>query len=191
MGVSINKGGLVNIFATHPDPEKCAKYLDDTRVIKMTLETAQILSTAYIMRINPSLCENRFLLQEKRSFAKDKNIYIPTHHNHPVVIWTYSSWANYEWLCEYLNNLFKEYSKLSGKVHKTEKDGLLTTLKSFIPSHSEKMTDFANCARNLDKGVDLSHIKDVHLAYRMYLKERWSKDNRPPTWKNRELICDE
>lgn len=177
----------MNIFATHPEPENCAKFLDDTRVIKMTLETAQILSTAYVMRVNPSLCNNRSLLQEKRKFSKEKGIYIPTHHKHPVVIWTYTSWANYEWLCNYLSKLFKEYTKLSGKIHKTEKENLLEKFYSFIPSHTEKMTNFVNCAKNLDKGVDLSHIKDVHLAYRLYLKERWSRDIKPPTWKNREF----
>lgn len=36
----------MNIFVVDEDPAICAEYLDDKRVVKMVLETAQMLSTA-------------------------------------------------------------------------------------------------------------------------------------------------
>lgn len=35
----------MNIFATSSNPRDCAQSLDDKRLVKMTLETTQILST--------------------------------------------------------------------------------------------------------------------------------------------------
>jgi hypothetical protein len=35
----------MNIFYLHPNPEVCAKHHCDKHVVKMTLETAQLLST--------------------------------------------------------------------------------------------------------------------------------------------------
>ncbi|AXN53721.1 hypothetical protein SPS_10 [Sphingomonas phage Scott] len=37
----------MNIFMTSPDPKACALVMDDRRLIKMVLETAQLLSTAF------------------------------------------------------------------------------------------------------------------------------------------------
>ena len=37
----------MNIFHLHKDPKICAKYHCDKHVVKMILETAQMLSTAY------------------------------------------------------------------------------------------------------------------------------------------------
>ena len=69
----------MNIFVTHLDPVKCAQNLDDKRVIKMILESAQMLSTS----INVS---------------GGKGPYKTTHVNHPCSVWVRSSNANYYWL---------------------------------------------------------------------------------------------
>jgi hypothetical protein len=36
----------MNIHVTSPNPELCARYLDNARLIKMALETAQLMCTA-------------------------------------------------------------------------------------------------------------------------------------------------
>lgn len=45
----------MNIFATDVSPVACAKALDDKRVVKMVLETAQMLSTAMHMHNAPRI----------------------------------------------------------------------------------------------------------------------------------------
>ena len=49
----------MQVFAIDKDPIVCATALDDTRVNKMSIEAAQILSTAAILNGNyhPKLCK--------------------------------------------------------------------------------------------------------------------------------------
>ena len=66
----------MNIFATNSDPALAAKFLDDKRVVKMCLESAQLLCTAVI---------------ECGGEAPYKSI----HKNHPCSIWVRKSRSNY------------------------------------------------------------------------------------------------
>jgi hypothetical protein len=47
----------------------------------------------------------------------------------------------------------------------------------------EGLTEFVNCARNQERGVDYSHVEDVHKAYRLYMNDRWKERNITLTWK--------
>lgn len=179
----------MNIFATYPCPKQSAQYLDNKRVIKMILESSQMLSTALkthapmlyrkkptqrLTKANKPLCEHIF---------NDCLVSGPTHANHPANVWVRSSRSNYMWLIEHMSALCVEYTKRSGgKHHKCEQ-----YIQSYrdnahiIPSGG--LTKFANCARNRDKGVDYTHIDDVHKAYQLYLADRWKTDVRKPVWK--------
>ena len=42
----------MNIFHLHEDPKICAEYHCDKHVVKMILETAQMLSTAYRKKLD-------------------------------------------------------------------------------------------------------------------------------------------
>jgi acyl carrier protein phosphodiesterase len=73
-----------------------------------------------------------------------------------------------------------------------QKDGLhksanlLTDFQKYADSGyfpSEDLTPFANCARNLERGVDYSEHPDVHEAYRMYMNDRWKENNITLTWR--------
>ena len=66
----------MNIFASHPDALKCAQYLDDKRVVKMVLETAQMLSTA---------------IQLDSDYDYKDLVYKPTYANHPCNVWVRQS----------------------------------------------------------------------------------------------------
>ena len=79
----------MNIFRLHDDPKIAAQMHCDKHVVKMILETAQMLSTAY-----------RVLSSEK--LADDVGMYKMAHKNHPSTIWTRPSTENYMWL----NRLF-------------------------------------------------------------------------------------
>ena len=104
----------MNIFYLSNDPETCARLHCDKHVVKMILETAQLLSNAHHMLdgdqvINP--------------------IYKLTHKNHPSAIWTRASVSHYNWLWMLLAELCKEYTYRYGKVHKVQREGLLEILK--------------------------------------------------------------
>lgn len=84
----------MNIFVLDTDPVKAAQMHLDKHVVKMPLETAQILST---------ICGGP---------------YRPTHRHHPCTIWAQQSKRNYRWLVHLGLALCKEYSIRYGKVHK-------------------------------------------------------------------------
>lgn len=152
----------MNIFVTSSDPKACAYVLDDLRVNKMVLETAQLLSGAV------------------RYFNADaSNLYKPTHMGHPCAVWTRIARDNFLWLIEhgrYLNDVFK---LVSGRDHACLNIiNLSATYSSDIVEGS--MTRFKNC-------TNYKHITDVHEAYRLQMIDKWNEDLRPPTWRNRNV----
>jgi hypothetical protein len=95
----------MNIFFLHKDPKICAQYHLDKHVVKMILETAQMLYSAH------------WVLKSKLP----SDAYKKTHVNHPCSVWTRASEDNYKWLCNLGVELCKEYTFRYGKIHKTQK----------------------------------------------------------------------
>lgn len=91
----------MNIFVLDNDQSKCAKYHCNKHVVKMILESAQLLCSAHWMTGNEAP-------------------YRKTHVNHPCAVWTRESADNYLWLCKLGKELCSEYSHRYGKRHKTE-----------------------------------------------------------------------
>lgn len=92
----------MNIFILDTDPKICASYHCDKHVVKMIVETAQILSTA--LHLN----------------GLENPPYKPTHKNHPCVQWAASSSSNFNWLLQLGFWLSTEYITRYGKTHKSE-----------------------------------------------------------------------
>lgn len=153
---------LMNIFVTSKCPIESARNLDDKRVIKMCLETAQMLCTA---------------LQHHGIDAP----YKPTHVNHPCNVWARQNNANWRWLFDHGIALCDEYTERYGRRHKCQ-DILESIEKLGAQLPDGAMTDFANCARNKSVGVDYTNTDNVYIAYQMYLNDRWESDKRTPTW---------
>lgn len=154
----------MNIFVTSQCPIESAKFLDDVRVIKMTLESAQLLSSAL------RLC----------GYTGD-DVYKISHKNHPSNLWARATQGNYKWLLEHFKALCDEYTRRTGKTHASSK--LLPIFEAnvgLIPV-GERMP-FSNNARNLMKGVDFTHETDTIKAYQLYLSVRWESDKREPKW---------
>lgn len=153
----------MNIFVTHSCPIESAKFLDDKRVVKMCLETAQMLCAA---------------LNEQGVITPYKT----THRNHPCNVWARASLSNWQWLLAHGIALCDEYTARYGKVHKCRAvlDEIAELAAGVLPNTG--LTPFANCARNKEQGVDYTMCKDVHMAYQQYLNDRWDLDKREPTW---------
>ena len=154
----------MNIFTTSPCPIESAKFLDNKRVIKMCLESAQLLSSAIRLR-----------------GYSGSDVYKITHKNHPSNVWCRTTQGNYKWLLAHFKALCDEYTARTGKTHASSK--LLPTLESntyLIPEGEQ--TPFSNNARNLTKGVDFTKETNVHTAYQLYLGQRWENDIIEPVW---------
>ena len=97
----------MNIFYLDDDPKIAASFHCDKHVVKMILESAQMLSTAH-----------RVL--DGDEIANSKYLYKAVSKNHPCTIWTRRNHENYEWLWKLYDNLMKEYTRRYGKHHASE-----------------------------------------------------------------------
>lgn len=155
----------MNIFCTSKCPVKSARYLDDKRVVKMCTETGQILSTALH-------CKGVTDLPIK-----------PTHESMDVVKWVRVSRQNYKWLLRHFVALLHEKRKRypNNKPHKYEQH--IPLFRKHVCSLPKFMlTPFDNYTVNKSLGLDYRHITDPHIAYQLYLNDRWDTDKRDPTW---------
>lgn len=144
----------MNIFVLDTDPKLAALYHNDRHVVKMILETTQLLSTAHHMLDGAELAV--------------KNIGMaplwPTHVNHPCAKWARENSANYLWLYSLGVALLDEYTLRYGKMHSYE---LLLRLKlKTLPRNIErvdaKMTPWPQCM------PDRFRHRDTVTAYRQY-----------------------
>lgn len=138
----------MQLFIVSPDPYDCAEYLDDKRVIKIILESAQMISTA----IGKGY---------KACFL-----------NHPCNVWIREDPVHLSWVCKYFLALVFVYKERYGKWHKSFLE-LGDVFRKNVKIYDETPKYFANVTQHKD-------VKDVFLAYRMELRDKWTKDKRPP-----------
>ena len=92
----------MNIFYFNKDPVIAAKSQPDKMLVKMPLETAQMLSTAY-----------------QKHCGDDDNLYKSAYPKHPMTIWVGESVENFNYAHLLGKELGKQYTKRYGKIHKS------------------------------------------------------------------------
>ena len=158
----------MNIFYLDRDPKIAAQMMCDKHVVKMILESAQMLSTAH-----------RVLDGDYRADRGD--FYKMAHKNHPSTIWVRASSENYRWLWKHFDALLKEYTHRYGKHHATERLRNILYMPPLNIVHGVPLTDPPQCMPELCKG------EDTVLAYQNYYIieksgfARWTK-REIPTW---------
>ena len=138
----------MNIFYLDKDPIIAAQMSCDKHVVKMILESAQMLSTTH-----------RVL--DGDEYADKVGLYKLAHKNHPSTIWVRSSSKHYKWLYDHMIALMEEYTYRYGKHHATER--LIEPLRIepwLIPNNG--FVDPPQCMPEILKG------KDTVLAYQTY-----------------------
>jgi len=153
----------VNIFVLHKHPRIAARMQCDQHVVKMTLESAQMLSTV----INE---------------LGGEGPYKSTHVNHPCSVWARQSLGNFLWLYDHGLSLAREYTRRYKKVHKSQVaiEACLVALDT-VPLYDLARTPHPLCM------PDEYKCDDVIEAYRaFYIGEKagfaqWNK-HRPPFW---------
>lgn len=153
----------MNIFVTDYDPIKAAQSLPDKLIVKMPLETAQIMSTVF------------------RKMFPDKdagNLYRKTHENHPVVKWAES---NMYWTYLHGKALCEEYTNRYGKVHACS--AIIDEAWNKLSPHVElsQPQKFVQCMPEKYRG------SDTVSAYRSYMINekqyaRWNHSQKPDWW---------
>lgn len=91
----------MNIFYLNTCPDKSARLMYNKHVVKMILESAQLLCTAH------------------RELGNDNVPYVSTHRNHPSAIWTRSDAHHYQWVYLHMLALGEEYKRRYNREHLT------------------------------------------------------------------------
>ena len=99
----------MNIFYLNRDPIKAAQVQYNKHVVKMILESAQMLCTEHHHYTE--------LLAQDDSYIPYKK----AHYNHPSTIWCRENSEQYLWLYDHMIALGNEYTKRNKKIHLTIK----------------------------------------------------------------------
>ena len=150
----------MNIFVLSTAPSTAARMMCDKHVVKMVLETAQILSTVKIL------------------LGEEGAPYKPTHVNHPCVQWAKQK-ENRCWLTCHFDSLLHEYKERYNKEHKCAE------IKNDVCFYEARFwpISFVQCMPEQYKVPN-----DPVAAYRAYyLGEKarfakWKLGNVPPWW---------
>lgn len=158
----------------------------DKHVVKMILESAQLLSTAHRLLDGTQIegtsktgrKAKRWILHDGRQDV----LYQATHINHPSAVWCRQSVENYSWLVEHFYALMAEYTHRYTKKHACNGD-LSYMLQS--PPHKLKDYDWTTMPSAM---ADEYKISDDPLTnYRNYYKigkatmHKWT-NRQPPEW---------
>lgn len=184
----------MNIFILSEDPRECAQMHCDKHVVKMIVESAQMLSTVH--RMLDGALTKKLSKSGKRMIQHwmhpdldlENSLYKAVHMNHPCTVWSRMCSANYQWHFELFYWLCKEYTYRYGKVHKTEQllhDVLINYPKN-IPPSSEK-TPFKLAMGAAPECADINNPVE---SYRKFYKTKqarfkmdWTKRNMPEWFK--------
>lgn len=160
----------MNIFSTSKCPVNSALSLDDTRCVKMIIESAALLANA----ISFYGGKDSDLPIAKTSGKAFKT---KAWQNHPSCLWVKQSQSNYMWLYDHMMALISELEYRKGTKHSMNNNAqiILDGVK-FIPPGP--LTPFANC-------TPYKSISDSIEAYRLCMVYKWEHDGKLPKWTNR------
>lgn len=167
----------MNIFVLSSDPKEAARSLHDIHLVKMILETCQLMCSAKRFLdgdrkivMTQKVDENgKHRVRKREEYilkdaAEDMLIYKAAWINHPCSIWLRQSDKNWDWLHTYLSEITDEYTKRYGKIHTVVQSGLVSMLikRPINIPVTETITPFAQAMPDMYKDVDA--VK----AYRNY-----------------------
>lgn len=155
----------MNIFYIDKDPSVAAKAMADKHIVKMIVETAQILSTAHrVLDGKPYThisAKGRKIKRYDHPLYNDR-LYQSAYVNHPCNVWVRESFHNYNWLYNHFAALCDEYFIRFNRIHKAEKDLYIIL---FYTPHNIPMVPLTPPAQAMP---DHYRSNDAIDAYRKY-----------------------
>ena len=161
----------MNIFVLDESPILSAQMQCDKHIVKMPLETAQMLCSVW-----------------HRHGLGDTVPYKEAHRNHPCTLWAGDDGANYDWLWQHGMELCFEYTRRYNKIHKCQQvimDLTIDTCKFEFPNMSVDWWDITPHPQCMP---DEYKCDDPVRAYRQYYVNdkkdiaKWEKSRPMPDW---------
>jgi hypothetical protein len=177
----------MNLFILDKDPVKAAQLQCDKHVVKMLLESGQMLSTAHRMldgnvELRPSKSGKREVKYWVHPDSKlEQVLYRVAHQAHPCTVWTMQSNNNYTWHYIHFVALCNEYKYRYGKTHLTDTKlrEVLETLPRNIPVGHFTPQPLAM------KSNPECMFEDVVKSYRAFYQTK--QDRFKMVWTKREV----
>ena len=174
----------MNIFVTDPSPHVSAQVLPDKHVVKMPLETCQMLSIVY----SPWYYDwGPIHKTDGEPYATKKGAF----RNHPCTKWAAESIFNTAWLIQHGCSLSTEYRYRYGKEHSCEKT-LFEAKRIFHKKTDQAIVCYGmadDFTRAMPDEFKYDDSIDTFTAYKMYVSSKpWVSDNylrkpeRKPEW---------
>jgi hypothetical protein len=154
----------MNIFYFYDCPIKSAQAQPDKMLVKMPLETAQMLCTAH-----------REL--DGDDYADANGLYKRAYWNHPCTIWARERQGNYTWLYKHFIALGDEYKYRYGREHAS-----ITKLKIPLLKVPDNIVD-----------KKMTPLAQAIVAYRTYVVNekhyaKWEKGRAKPKWWSHDRV---
>ena len=166
------------IFVLDECPIQSAQMQCDKHIVKMPLETAQMLCSVW-----------------HRYGEGDKVPYREVHKNHPCTLWTGDDGANYDWLWQHGMELCFEYTRRYNKIHKCQQVIMDLSLSDCVlnfDNMSRNITPHPQCMPDEYKSTELRIHSNTVRAYRRYYVNdkkdiaKWEKSRPMPKWFTQE-----
>jgi hypothetical protein len=177
----------MNIFILDTDPVIAAQLQCDKHIVKMPLESAQMLSTAH--RILDGTVEKRPSKSGKRLVNYwrhplfDEVLYKNVHENHPCTTWTMTCADNYRWHYNHWIALCTEYRYRYGRDHLS-----IIKLREILYEAPKGILGIPSTPFPQAIPEELKNPADVVSAYRTFyqtkqhrFKMKWTK-REVPDW---------
>lgn len=152
----------MNIFYVDKNPEKAAKALCDKHIVKMVLESAQMMCAP---------------------FEKGSAPYRRTHFNHPSTKWARKSKEHYTWLATHAMALCLEYTRRYGRVHKSQ------AVITWCVENMDKLNFPTEGFEQPPQAMPFEYQSNNSvLSYRKYYQgekkriAKWKNRRKPPAW---------
>ena len=166
----------MNIFVLDECPVISAQMQCDKHIVKMPLETAQMLCSVW------------------HRYGQGMNVpYKEAHKNHPCTLWAGNDGANYDWLWQHGMELCFEYTRRYNKIHKCQQVIMDISLSDCVlgfDNMSRNITPHPQCMPDEYKEQDGFFSPEVASvrAYRKYYVNdkkdiaKWNKGRDAPDW---------
>jgi len=173
----------MNLFVLDEDPVVAAISQCDAHVVKMILETSQMLSTAH------RILDGNMIKSPRKHWVlpdtREEILYRCTHFNHPCNVWIRESKQNYLWAFRHLEALSQEFEHRFKKTHKSWEK-----LSEVLSNTPNSISDSGMTPFRLAMGAEPQCIdpRDPVGSYRKFyatkqkrFKMRWT-DREIPEW---------
>ena len=157
----------MNIFVLDEDPKIAAQMMCDKHVVKMIVESCQMLSTNHRLSGSNTVYTITFDLY-KQAFA-----------NHPCTVWARQTKENYMWLSDHTLELCHEYTRRYGKVHSCET--MATWFSMYYPLKTPEggLTPFAQAMPDKYKSENAVNSYRSYYLGEKSMFAKWKQQNVP------------